>query len=636
MISNGMIIQRDAPFPIWSEKKITITFMDKTYESSGSDGKWLIMLDPVQAGGPYSMEISDDKDTYMVKDIYAGDLWLCAGQSNMEMQMARLCDNFPEEWKCPDYPIIRQFKAPQEWDFSAPRGTISGSAGDAPWISASTETMSEFTATGWFFAKNLYKKYIDAEGQTVPIGLISTAWGGTPVESWMSRDALESYPKIIADGDQYADSAKNEEISQRTAYSILEWETNLKHEDVGFPLSWQNPETDISDWDEMNLPGSFSNEKTRDELINFCGVIWLAKDFEVSADFAKSDAKVWLGTIIDSDTVYVNGTEIGNTGYRYPPRKYPAKGVLKPGKNRIVMRVTCNSGQGGVTCDNPFRVFTDNETVELTGVWKYKIGAAAPARPQEFFFQWQPMGCYNAMIAPLLKFPLKGVIWYQGESNESRPHEYADLFQKMILDWRTKNGNDKLPFFFVQLPIFHEPSDNNERHSWALIREAQVCALSLPFTGMAAAWECGEWNDIHPINKKDVGYRLYLAAEKLLFGVENTSPGPMVKKHEIKEEKLYIYFDNYGKELKRAISNEQYTSGEKEGRGESPSVFVSVITDEKQINVPAVIEGRDCLVVDLASVKKPKKVLYAWANNPKDRQLYNSEGLPCLPFKIIL
>ena len=622
-----MIIQRDSRYPVWTDKKIEITFLDKTYESQPESGKWLIILDPVQAGGPFTMELTCDNETRIFKDIYSGDLWLCAGQSNMEMQMSRLCDDFAEEWQLKEYPIIRQFKVPQEWDFSGPRDSVSGGIGIPPWLSVSDKTLHEFTATGWFFAKNLYQKYIDIEGQTVPIGLINTAWGGTPIESWMSRESLETYPKIIKDGEQYAAAAKCEEIIQRASYSILEWETNLNHEDVGFPLNWQKPETDISDWNEMILPGDFAAAvvKPDENLKNFCGVIWLAKDFEISAAFAKSDAKVWLGTIIDADTVFVNGTEIGNTGYRYPPRKYVPQELLKEGKNRIVIRVTCNSGQGGITCDKPFRIFTESETVELSGAWKYNIGAAAGTRPSDFFFQWQPMGNYNAMIAPVLKYPLKGVIWYQGESNESRPHEYADLFQKMILDWCTKNNNANLPFFFVQLPIFLEPSDNYENANWALIREAQVSALSLPFTGMAAAWEHGEWNDIHPINKKDVGYRLFLAAEKLLFGVENNSPGPMVKRHEVKDGKLFVYFECCGKGLQ--------IPSHKDAKAQS---FVSVITDEKQIKLQVEIEGKDCLVVDLSSVEKPKKVLYAWANNPRDRALYNSEGLPCLPFRISL
>ena len=608
VISDAMIIQRDAPFPIWSRKKITVNFLKKTYEAQSNGNKWLITLDPVKAGGPFDMEIhSEDEASFKIHDIYSGDLWLCAGQSNMEMQMSRLRDDFGEEWEIEDFPLIRQFKAPQECDFAAPREDYSGGR----WLSPSKENLHEFAATPWFFARNLYQKY------KIPIGLINTPWGGTPIESWMSADALCENLQKIAEGKQYSDPLKREEITGISTAAINEWETNLLHEDTGTAQQWEKPQTDISAWKNITLPGNFYTSSQNDPDLNkFCGVIWLAKEFEASAYFAGHNAKVWLGTIVDSDKVYINGTEIGNTGYRYPPRKYVPEELIKPGKNRIVIRVVCNSGDGGITADKPFRVFTDDESIELSGTWKYKIGAKSKERAQEFFFQRLPMGNYNAIIAPILKYPLKGVIWYQGESNESAPYEYEKLFISMINDWRRKNSNNKLPFLFVQLPIFGVLSDNNEEHRWAILREAQAASLSLPFTGMAAALEFGEWNDIHPINKKDVGYRLFLAAEKTVFGVNNTSPGPMIEKYEIRNKKLEIFFNNCGEGL---IPSE---------------AFVSVIGDEGQFRLPVTISAKDCVIIDVSAVKNPQKVLYAWADNPRDRQLFNNEGLPVIPFRI--
>ena len=603
-------MQRDAAFPIWSRKKLSVTFLGKTYESRNVDGKWLITLDPAPAGGPFTMDIVSDNGSVIINDIFIGDVWLCAGQSNMELMMQRLRDDYSEEWELEKYPPVRNFKVVQEWDFSSPREELSGGI----WKIASRETLDEFSGTAWFFAKKMYEKH------GVPIGLVNTAWGGTPVESWMSREALADFPQKIAEGSQYGDPAKRAGITEKTAGAIKEWETNLAHEDLGLPKDWKNPKTDISAWNEMTLPGDFSAAG----LNQFCGVIWLAKDFEVSASFSSHNAKVWLGTIVDSDTVFINGTEIGNTGYRYPPRKYPVKqGLLHGGKNRIVIRVTCNNGEGGVTQDKPFRIFTDNETVELEGKWKYKIGAAAQTRPAEFFFQRLPMGNYNAMIAPLLKYPFKGVIWYQGESNDPNPREYSSLFISMIKDWRKKNNNAQLPFLFVQLPIFGEPQDNDENSSWAIIRQAQASALSLPAAGIAAALDLGEWNDLHPLNKKDVGHRLFLAAEKTLFKNENSSPGPTVRGFEKRSEKLFVFFDNCTKGLctAKALCAEQ-------------KPYVTVIGEKTQTRTLAQIEESDTISIDLSAVENAKKVLYAWANNPRDRQLFNSEGLPALPFKI--
>jgi sialate O-acetylesterase len=612
-INDGMIIQRDSPFPIYSSKKLSITFLGKTYESqstiSQNDSKqWLITLDPVPAGGPFVMEVTCGENTFFINDIYTGDVWLCSGQSNMEMQMSRLKDDFGEEWELSEYPIIRQFMVPREYDFCTERDDLSGGS----WLSSSAETLHEFSSVAWFFARELYRKY------KIPIGLVNTAWGGTPVEAWMSKEALSDFPGKIAEAQNFASPAYCEEISSKANAAIEEWETNLRNKDTGLAEGWQNPGTDIFTWNDITLPGDFAEAG----INQFCGVIWLAKDFEVSAEFAAQNAKVWLGTIIDADIVYINGKEIGNTGYRYPPRKYVPQGLLNNGKNRIVIRVTCNNGDGGVTTDKPFRIFTANNSidnsVDLCGTWKYKIGATGSVqRPAEFFFHRQPVCNYNAMIAPIIKYPFKGVIWYQGESNDSAPHEYAALFQIMIKDWRKNNPDKNLPFLFVQLPIWHEASDNDENHNWALLREAQTSALYLPATGMAAALELGEWNDLHPLNKKDVGIRLFYAAEKVLFNVNNTSPGPMFKHLEKQQNKLVIYFNNCGSGLK-AVDGKPY---------------VSLIDGGDHIRLPAEIQGIDFITVDISTVKNPEKLLYAWADNPKDRQLFNNENLPVIPFR---
>jgi len=633
IISNGMIIQRDTPYPIWSKKNITVSFLGRVYEAASVDGKWLVTLNPVSAGGPFEMEINCDNNVTKIQDIYAGDVWLCSGQSNMEMLMDRLSDDYSEEWKINDYPLVRQFKAPQEWDFSDSRDDLTGGS----WLPASSETLSEFGAVPWFFSKNLFEKY------KIPIGLITTAWGGTPIESWMSCDALASFPEKLACGKQYADDQIRETITNKTNTAINDWETNLTHEDIGISQDWKNINTDISSWNDITLPGDFADAG----LKNFCGVVWLAKDIEMPEDFNTKTVNVWLGTIIDSDIVYLNGEKIGDTGYRYPPRKYTACDLFKKGKNRIVIRVTCNNGEGSVTDDKPFRIFTENNSfIDLCGTWKYKVGANSSTRPEEFFFQRMPLGNFNAIIAPVLKFPLKGVIWYQGESNGTNSGEYEKLFQLMIQDWRKKNKNEKLPFLFVQLPVFNEVSDNNEKADWAILREAQKNALSLPFTGMACALELGEWNDIHPLNKKDVGYRLFLAAEKTVFGINNSSPGPMVRSEKLvvsSDNKIIIQFNNCAEKLitKENLPQTNTNQHEPDLRYQSESScgswlkpYITILSDSGSVRLPAEITAPDTISIDISSVKNPQKILYAWADNPKDRQLFNSDGLPMIPFKI--
>jgi sialate O-acetylesterase len=228
------------------------------------------------------------------------------------------------------------------------------------------------------------------------------------------------------------------------------------------------------------------------------------------------------------------------------------------------------------------------------------------------------MGLFNAMIAPVLRYPCRGVIWYQGESNDPYPHDYKALFTSLIKDWRQKKKQDDLPFLFVQLPIFGSPRENNEESSWAIIREAQRAALALPATGMAAGLDLGEWNDLHPINKKGIGERLFLAAEKTIFKQANTSPGPICRSVRVKQNRLLLGFDNYG-----------------EGLEAREQVCVSAVSRGNLITLPAEIESPECLSVDISSLKnKPEAVLYAWADNPRDRALYNTDGLPALPFRM--
>jgi len=450
LINDGLVIQRDASFPVRSSKKIKVAFLNKIYESVEENGKWLINLEPVKTGGPFVMEIKCEDSTKIIKDIYAGDVWLCSGQSNMEMEMRELRKAYPEEWENLASPIaVKHFKVPKESDFFAPNDDVSGGG----WTSLSKETLNEFSAAAWFFAKNLHIKH------GVPIGLINATWGGTPVEAWMSAEALKDYPAAVEEAEQYRIAEKREEAFKKSGYVIEE---------------------------------------------------------------------------------------------------------------------------------------------------------------REYFFAQRPIGNFNKMINPVLKFPLKGVIWYQGESNEGRPFEYSDLFRKMIVDWRKRSGQSVLPFLFVQLPVWKEETDNCENSSWALIREAQMSALELPATGMACALELGQPDDIHPLNKKDVGYRLFLAADKLLFGGVNSSPGPVVRKMTNAKSKINLYFDNCAEGL--------------DIKGTNP--YVSIIGDGGYTRLPAEIIGKDCVSIDVSSVKNPRTILYAWADNPKDRQLFNKEGLPVIPFKI--
>jgi len=337
-------------------------------------------------------------------------------------------------------------------------------------------------------------------------------------------------------------------------------------------------------------------------------------------------AKIFLGRIVDADEVYINGTKVGNTTYMYPQRRYPIpENVLKPGKNIIVVRVTNNAGKGGFVPDKPYYIATEKDTVNLTGYWQYKVGRVnRPMRgfgggPRGIAFQNQPTALFNAMLAPAVNYTLKGFLWYQGESNTGKPDEYALLQPAMIKDWRRHWGNESLPFLFVQLPGFMDYDYLPVESGWAKFREAQAKSLSVPNTGMAVAIDLGEWNDIHPDRKKEVGERLALAARKITYGENIVYSGPIYQSAEISGDKIIISFTNTG-------------SGLTTSDGEPLEEFAIAGEDKKFVWAKAVIEG-DKVIVSSDEVKSPKYVRYAWADNPVNPNLINKEGLPASPFR---
>lgn len=445
----------------------------------------------------------------------------------------------------------------------------------------------------------------------------------------MSLDALAEFPQKRAEAEQFADIAFREKIEEKikeSASAIYLWEEKARNEDRGLREKrekWFSPNFDDSDWQTITAPAAFSESG----LPDFCGVLWLRKYIEISDEldfFIEKKAEIWLGTITDADTVYINGVEIGKTAYRYPPRKYTIpENCLHKGKNLIALRIVCNNGEGGITRDKPFYIFSrgkegESDKIRLDGVWKRKIGVSLEPRPPDFFVQWKPTGLFNAMIAPLSRYPVRGVIWYQGESNTDAPDKYEAMFAAMIQDWRKRFSPHELPFLFVQLPLFGEPSEDDAASKWAAVREAQAQTLSLPQTGMATALDLGEWNDLHPLNKKEIGRRLALAAGKLLYNEKNSAPGPLLKNIERQGNTLTLTFDNCGAGL---VSH--------------GDLALSIIAKGEKTRISAFIKDKNQLEIDISSISFPdfSLLLYAWADNPCGGLLYNSEGLPAIPFR---
>jgi sialate O-acetylesterase len=409
-------------------------------------------------------------------------------------------------------------------------------------------------------------------------------------------------------------------IQREESENVKAWYEKLNKSDEGYKdpkMPWYRPEVDVSGWSVMKVPGYWADG----DLGQVNGVVWFRKDVNLSPDMAGKSARLNLGRIVDADSVFINGTYVGSVSYQYPPRRYDIpENILKEGNNTIIVRLISNSGRGGFVPDKPYELVVESNTIDLKGSWHYRLGAKMDPTPGQTFIRWKPTGLYNGMIAPLTNYSIKGVIWYQGESNTDRPLEYDSLFPAMITNWRDKWNQGDFPFIYVQLHNFMESYGYPTESNWALTRDAQLHALSLPNTAMAVAIDLGEWNDIHPLNKKDVAKRLALAAQKTAYNQQNiVSSGPIYQSMRIENDSIIITFSDIGNGL--IIK----------GGGEL-KYFAIAEHDRKFVWANAKISG-DKVIVWSEKVKMPVAARYAWADNPDGANLYNSEGLPASPFR---
>ena len=613
LISDGMVLQRDTQLNIWGwaspGEKITVRFQNKRYKTTtNAAGKWEVVLPPSPAGGPYTMEV-EGKTQLTVKDILLGDVWFCSGQSNMVHQLNIHDVTYAEEIANANSPQIRQFLVPTLTNLQGPQKDIS----QGQWKAAVGEDVRPFSAVAYFFAKKIHEKY------KVPVGIINASVGGTPIEAWTSEEGLKNFPDLSATIEKNKDTTYINSLNRRPPLTAARPAPPV---DLGMESTpkWYETTYSPKGWRPINIPGFWEDQGIKD--LN--GVVWYRREIDIPAAMTGKDAKVFLGRIVDADELYINGQSVGRTTYQYPQRRYKVlSGVLKPGKNTFVVRVTNMGGKGGFVPDKPYCIFAGADTVDLKGTWQYKVGSVY--RPMRGGFgggisaQNQPTALYNAMVAPEINYTIKGICWYQGESNSGKPEEYADLQTALIKDWRSKWNQGELPFLFVQLPGFMDynylPSESN----WAMLRESQFKALKVPNTAMVVAIDLGEWNDIHPDNKKGVGDRLALAAMKVAYGENLVSSGPLFQSAAVEGNKIVISFTNTGSGL---VTND----------GEPLSDFAIAGSDKNFVWAKAKIENGK-VIVQSDEVPNPRYVRYAWADNPVNPNLYNKEGLPASPFR---
>lgn len=613
IFNSNMVLQRGIENPIWGwadkGEQITIIFNNHSVRTkTDKNGKWSVKLPAQEYGGPYSLTVKG-KNTIVFDNILIGEVWVCSGQSNMEWQVANSV-NGENEIATANFPKIRLFTVPKTVA-QFPNDDISS----GEWEECSPETVSDFSAVGYFFGRHIFREL------NVPIGLIHTSWGGTVAETWSSAETISKDPDLKGNLSdlQKLDLSKYKEEKMVQIKKILGGEVSDK--DLGMENGkavWADPDFNDSGWKTIKTPVYWEQQGYAD----IDGIGWYRKEIILTEEQANTNAVLHLGKIDDADITFVNGVEIGKTNSYDKNRVYSIESkILKQGKNLITVRVDDTGGNGGIWGDSK-EMYLDfkNEKMDISGDWKFRISKAMAGNlnigPNSY-----PTLLFNGMINPILPYGIKGAIWYQGESNAGRAKQYQRVFPDMIKDWRTHWNQGDFPFLFVSLANFNPPVETPGESDWAELRESQTKTLSLPNTGMALAIDIGEANDIHPKNKQDVGKRLALNALKITYNKDIVFSGPMFKSVEFKDGKAFITFTETGSGLK-AKDKYGYLKG-----------FTIAGADKKFKWAKAEIMDNQTVVVYSKEINDPKSVRYGWANNPDDVNLYNMEGLPANPFR---
>lgn len=622
LVGDNMVLQRDSKINLWGwadpGEKVGILFQNKQLTmKTGKDGKWTMVLPPHPAGGPFEMIIKG-KNTITIKNILIGDVWLASGQSNMEFALKDAI-NSKQEIEIANNSQIRLFTVKHKTAFQ-PQNEVDSKA----WVVCSPDLVKDFSAIAYLFGRKLNEKY------HVPIGLINSSWGGTPAESWTSSEGFKNL-------EFYKESATNISKISNTEFEAfnkkrLEWSNQNDSHDRGFMpngKTWADTDLSTDDWATLQFPGFWTGIK---EIKGYGGTIWFRKVINLPVEVAGQPIELHFSSIIMSDSTYFNGKLVGNGSGYGKERVYTVPGNLaKQGRSVITIRIKGATGVGGAILGASDKMFalSGDTSFPLSGDWQYKTGpdiSSFPSLPgldsYNAVMPNVPTIIYNGMIAPLVPFSIKGVIWYQGESNADNMKEalqYDSLFPAMIQDWRHKWGYD-FPFLFVQLAGYQPDEPEPADYVWAHLREAQYKTLALPNTGMAVAIDIGDEKNIHPKNKLDVANRLFLAAEKVAYFESVVYSGPTLRSTKIEGDRIRLRFDNLGSGL--------YVKGDKYGyiRG-----FAIAGADKKFVWAKAYQEGED-VVVYSENIKQPIALRYDWGNTP-DGNLYNIENLPAVPFR---
>ncbi len=601
LISEGMVVQRDLPIKIWGrgipDEKIRASLAGAIGSTQVlPDSTWVVQLPPLAAGGPYELVVN----VQTVKDVFIGDVWLAGGQSNMEWPLKAGVIGAESEFANPDFPEIRFFKVAKDYSASEKADVSAGQ-----WKVANAENLPDFSAVAWFFAKQNHLE------KGVPVGIIESNWGGTPAEGWTEAGVLAE----IADRSYTAESNEIIENADKWNEILAENQKRQARRDslIGRPDSLLAMEVSSvgfndGDWSRVNLPAANPLEH----------IAWARKRFTLSST---AEATLTVPDVQQMAFFYVNGVQVHHKdwGAEMPEIKIPAH-ILQQSQNVLTIRAVNGWNNKPQIGSSGLMFLTQSgKKINLEGTWAYSNDRIEPRLPVVEYHNWRPGFMFNAMIAPLTNYTIRGVIWYQGESNAGRHGEYRELFGAMIANWRARWGRGDFPFLFVQLANFMERKELQPQSDWASLREAQTQTLELPATGMATIIDIGEEADIHPRNKKDVGERLWLQAKKVAFAEKILASGPVFKEMELQGDEVVLTFAEVGDGL-RLVSGVEV-------RG-----FVAENAAGKFEVLTGQISGKDQVRLRVPGGFVPVGIRYAWADNP-EVNLANSQNLPAVPFR---
>ena len=614
------VLQRGVAVPVWGwtapGSKIFVTFAGQSQSAvTGADGKWLVKLKSMSASAESRVLSVTNLTTHqsaVINDILVGDVWLCSGQSNMEMGVGAC--NATNDIATANFPRIRLLTVPRRIA-TAPVETMPCS-----WLPCSPDNIKQglwggFSAAGFFFGRELNREL------NIPIGLIHSSWGGTVAEAWTSAEGLAP----LRDFNDAIQNLRDGATGNRKVDYLEVYEKWCQQKDPGTQQGWAKGTGVDASWKSVQMPQPFQQAG----LPGFNGMVWFQREFDLPAEWAGKDLKLDLGPVDDFDTTWINGVKVGQMNRYDLIRSYTVSAsAVKPGKNILTVRVMDTGGLGGLTGQpEQMRIAPVGDKqaapISLAGAWQMRDSVplaqiGTPPPPPDENNPNVVTVLYNGMIAPLVPFAIKGAIWYQGESNADRAGQYRRLLPAMIGDWRSRFGVGDFPFYIVQLAAWQATNAQPRENTWAELREAQaMTAQNVPYCGLAVAIDIGDADDIHPKNKQEVGRRLALNALAQTYGQKIEYSGPWYRSMEVSDGKIRLSFDHAKSGLV--------------AKGGKLTGFAIAGEDHKFVWADAVVDGKT-VIVSSPDVVKPVAVRYAWDINPVCN-LYNQAGLPAVPFR---